>query len=75
MNINEKQKYQKRLDSFASKEELKEHLELLPLEEVKNYAMVMNTPTYSMYFKKYENDLEFSHKEIIEDINNILFGD
>lgn len=69
----ERQEIQKKLDNFASKEELVACLKNLSIEEVKKYERILETPNYSWNFKKYNK--KFDQKEIIDNINTILFGD
>ncbi len=69
----ERQEIQKKLNNFASKEELAACLNNLSIEEVKKYERVLDTPNYSRNFKKYNK--KFDQKEIIDNIKTILFGD
>lgn len=70
----EKKNLQKKLDKIGNKEEALDFFKEKTLNEIKDYANILDTPMYNVYFKN-ELGIDFTKEEIIEDNIIVLFGD
>ena len=70
----EKKAMTKLLNSFDSKNEVANYLNNKESHEIKRFSKLLDTPFYNTRF--IVNDVEIStKKELIEDINDVLFGE